>query len=71
MNKVLTIAPNWRLVPIIEPMDIRRCNVYEHTPLDYYRYGEYPRFIRPVGAHHNPTRDRKLERVPARDGGIL
>lgn len=21
----------------------------EHTPLDYYKYGEYPRFIRPVG----------------------
>lgn len=34
-------------VPIIEPLDLR--TVWEHTPLDYYRYGEYPRFIRPVG----------------------
>ena len=39
----------WRLVPIIEPLDMR--TVWEHTPLDYYRYGEYPRFIRPIGAH--------------------
>ena len=35
--------------PVIEPLDIRRHNVFEHTPLDYYRYGEYPRFMRPVG----------------------
>lgn len=40
-----------RLVPVIEPMDHRRGNVFEHTPLDYPRYGEYPRFIRPIGAH--------------------
>jgi len=39
------------LIPVIEPMDPRRGNVYEHTPLDYYKYGEYPRFIRLVGAH--------------------
>lgn len=37
------------LVPVIEPLNIRY--VWEHTPLDYYRYGEYPRFLRPVGAH--------------------
>lgn len=37
-------------VPVIEPMDPRRGNIYEHTPLDYYKYGEYPRFIRPVDA---------------------
>lgn len=42
-------------VPVIEPLDIRRCNVYEHTPLDYYKYGEYPRFIRPVDAHQPRT----------------
>ncbi len=36
-------------VAIIEPLNIH--NIYEHTPLDYYKYGEYPRFIRPVGAH--------------------
>ena len=40
-----------KLIPVIEPMDPRRANVYEHTPLDYYRYGEYPRFLRSVGAH--------------------
>lgn len=39
------------LIPVVEPMDPRRANVFEHTPLSYYRYGEYPRFIRPVGAH--------------------
>lgn len=39
----------WVLVPIIEPLHISHC--WEHTPLDYYRYGEYPRFIRPIGAH--------------------
>lgn len=36
-------------VPIMEPLDLR--TMWEHTPLDYYRYGEYPRWIRPVGAH--------------------
>ena len=39
----------WIRVPIVEPLDMR--TIWEHTPLDYYRYGEYPRFIRPVGAH--------------------
>jgi hypothetical protein len=37
------------LVPVREPLDLR--TIWEHTPLDYYRFGEYPRFIRPVGAH--------------------
>ena len=36
-------------VPIYEPVAWH--NVYEHTPLDWHKYGEYPRFIRPVGAH--------------------
>jgi hypothetical protein len=35
--------------PVIEPLN--PYNIWEHTPLDYYEYGEYPRFIRPVGAH--------------------
>lgn len=51
----------WQLVPIIEPLDIRF--VWEHTPLDYYRYGEYPRFIRPVGAHQ-PRTELRLVDVP-------
>lgn len=45
-----------RLVAVIEELDLRRGNVYEHTPLDYYRYGEYPRFIRPVDAHQPRVR---------------
>jgi hypothetical protein len=49
----------WRFVPIIEPMEHRRATVYEHTPLDYYRYGEYPRFLRPVGAQQ-PRSEWKL-----------
>ena len=44
-----------KVYPVIEPMDPRRANVYEHTPLDYYRYGEYPRFLRPVGASRPQT----------------
>jgi hypothetical protein len=47
-----SVKPVWRRVPIIEPVDPRFC--WEHTPLDIYRYGEYPRFIRPVGAHRDP-----------------
>jgi hypothetical protein len=35
-----------KLIPVIEPLNIH--NLFEHTPLDYYRYGEYPRFIRPI-----------------------
>lgn len=42
------------LVPVVEPLTME--TVWEHTPLDYYRYGEYPRFIRPVGAHRPRTR---------------
>ena len=34
----------WIRVPIIEEINIE--NVWEHPPLDYYRYGEYPRFLR-------------------------
>lgn len=42
---------SYRLVkiPIIEPVAWH--NIYEHTPLDFHKYGEYPRFIRPVGVH--------------------
>lgn len=40
----------WIRVPIREPLTIH--SLFEHTPLDYYRYGAYPRFIRRVGAHH-------------------
>jgi len=38
------------LVPIREEMNHRKDTVFEHTPLDYYRCGKYPRFTRPVGA---------------------
>ena len=51
-------------VPIIEPLRIAHC--WEHTPLDYYRYGEYPRFLRPVGAHEPRS---KWQIIDALDGG--
>ena len=44
---------------IMEELDIR--TIWEHTPLDYYRYGEYPRFIRPVGAHRPRTKTYWVE----------
>lgn len=57
----------WILVPIIEPLT--PVNVWFHTPLDYYRYGEYPRFIRPIGAHQPRSEWR---RVPvAKDDRVL
>lgn len=43
-----------KLIEVMEPLDMR--TVWEHTPLDYYRYGEYPRFLRPVGAHQPRTK---------------
>lgn len=55
------------LIPIIEPMDPRRGNVYEHTPLDYYKHGEYPRFIRPVDAHRLRVAEVDLERAVMAD----
>jgi hypothetical protein len=35
-----------RLVPVIEELSF--ANVFEHRPVDYYRYGEYPRYISPI-----------------------
>jgi hypothetical protein len=58
------------LIPIIEPMDPRRCNVYEHTPLDYYGSGEYPRFLRPPGANQGQTRTVWLTAEEARKRGL-
>lgn len=51
----------WRLVPVIEPLDFRRLNVYEHTPIDYYRYGEYPRDQNPVGGHPPRTEWQRIK----------
>lgn len=53
----------WRSieVPVIEPMDHRCGNVFEHTPLDYYACGEYPRFLRPVGAHQPRTKTKWIK----------
>lgn len=39
----------WIRQPVPEPLHVS--TVYEHTPLGVYDYGEYPRFIRPVGAN--------------------
>lgn len=44
----------WILQPVIDPL--YPVTAYEHTPADYYRSGEYPRFLRPVGAHR-PRRE--------------
>jgi len=33
-------------VPIVET--ITPFNLYEHTPADFYKYGQYLRFIRPI-----------------------
>jgi hypothetical protein len=42
--------PLWLIeVPIVEPLDIRRMNVFEHSPADYFRRGEYPRYLSAVG----------------------
>lgn len=50
------MTPVWFIeVPIIESMDPRRGNIWEHTPLDFWR-GEYPRFQRPVGSHRPRTK---------------
>ena len=53
------------LVPIIEPMHIAHC--WEHTPLDYYRYGEYPRFLRPVGAHEPHSKRQIIDAAMSKD----
>ena len=36
----------WQLRPV--PTKLNITTMWEHTPLDYYKYGEYPRFINPV-----------------------
>jgi hypothetical protein len=36
----------YRLVPVMEPVTLQ--NVFEHRPVDYYKYGEYPRYISPI-----------------------
>jgi len=57
----------WFLSPVIEPLDIR--TIFEHTPLDYYRYGQYPRFIRPIGAHQ-PRTEWKIFDVDPQKGKL-
>jgi hypothetical protein len=50
----------WLRVPV--PERLNPWNVHEHTPL--YCYKEYPRFIRPVGAHAAPQWKWKLVKEP-------
>jgi hypothetical protein len=52
----------WMRVPVVEPLTA--ANVWEHTPLDYYRYGEYPRFIRPVGVNQPKTEWQSVSGQP-------
>ena len=33
-------------VPIYEPLN--HIDIYEHTPANFYKYGQYPRFINPI-----------------------
>ena len=40
-------------IPVPEEISFVHHTVFEHTPLDYYKYGEYPRFISPVGWHRH------------------
>jgi len=49
----------WMRVPVMESLRASTC--WEHTPLDYYRYGEYPRFIRPVSAHQPRAEWKRVE----------
>lgn len=40
----------WMLVPVIVPFNpIKNPWQFEHPPLDYARYGEYPRFLSAPG----------------------
>jgi len=47
-------------VPIKEPFSWH--NIYEHTPVDFFKYGEYPRIIRPIG-WHEPKYEICKERI--------
>lgn len=53
--KIVKLVP--MLVPVIEPLDLRRRNVYEHPPLDPYK-SEYPRYLREPGASSPRTEIR-------------
>lgn len=44
----MNMRGRWIQVPVMQELNM--VNIWEHTPLDYYRYGEYPRFIRPPRA---------------------
>jgi len=57
----------WMRVPVVEPLSA--VNVWEHTPLDYYRYGEYPRFVRPIGAHQPKTEWQRADQPRATHQG--
>ena len=48
------------LVPIIEPLDLRLRNVYEHPPVNPHKE-EYPRYLREVGASSPRTEIRYVQ----------
>ena len=61
----------WIRKPITRP--INPIDVWEHTPLDIYRYGEYPRFLRPPGPRAGDFDTewvRTTETASARQGEI-
>jgi len=43
-------------IPTIEEMRLNKMNVFEHTPIAYFLYGEYPRDINPIGGHLPKTK---------------
>lgn len=55
----------WVQVPVIEP--INPIDVWEHTPVDFYRYGEYPRWLRPPGPRlgDHKTKWKRVEVNPS------
>lgn len=55
----------WVRIPV--PTPLNPVAVWEHTPLDYYGRGEYPRFLRPVGPRagdHETRWERRPDHVP-------
>ena len=44
----MTTKSDWPpiLVPVVAPFNIFDRECWEHPPLDYARYGEYPRYLK-------------------------
>jgi hypothetical protein len=52
----------WMLIPVKEVFDIRwPVTVFEHTPVDYFKYGEYPRWLNQPGTWQPRTEWKLVE----------